>query len=220
MMITEPMKKKVYFISGLGADRTVFNKLDLSFCEPIFLDWITPLKKESLQHYALRLAETIKEPDATIVGLSMGGMIASEIAKVNPAMKAIIISSNRTAKEFPKYTRFITKYIPVYQLTTKPIMRLIFPITCWVLGAASKTDRDHLWAVIERTNIKFVKWCIWTIARWRLPEPQPNVIHIHGSADRLLPYHYVHADHTINGGGHLMIMNRAAEISELLKKLC
>ncbi len=215
-----PMKKKVYFISGLGADRTVFNKLDLSFCEPIFLDWITPLKKESLQHYALRLAEAIKEPDATLVGLSMGGMMASEIAKANPSMKAVIISSNRSAKEYPNYSRLLTKYLPAYQYTTKKAMRLIFPITCWFLGAESKADKTHLWGVIETTNLSFVKWCIWSITRWSLPEPQPNVIHIHGTADRLLPYRYVHPDYTIKGGGHLMIMNRAAEISELLKKLC
>ncbi len=213
-------KKKVYFISGLGADRTVFNNLDLSFCEPVFLDWITPLKKESLQHYALRLAEGIKEPDATIVGLSMGGMMASEIAKAHPAMKAVIISSNRSSKEFPKYTRFLSTYLPVYQLTTKMIMRIIFPLSCWFLGAETQADRRHLFGVIDRTDLSFVKWCIWAISRWRLPEPQPNVIHIHGTADRLLPFHYVHPDYTIHGGGHLMIMNRAAEISDLLKKLC
>jgi pimeloyl-ACP methyl ester carboxylesterase len=213
-------KKKVYFISGLGADRTVFKNLDLSFCEPVFLDWITPFKKESLQHYALRLAEAIKEPDATIVGLSMGGMMASEIIKAHPSMRAVIISSNRCAKEFPKYTRFLTTYLPAYQLNTKGIMRVIFPITSWFLGAENEADRKHLWGAIDRINLPFLKWCIWAIANWRLPEPQPNIIHIHGMADRVLPYRYVKPDYTIKGGGHLMIMNRAAEISELLKKLC
>ncbi len=214
------MKKKVYFISGLGADRTVFKNLDLSFCEPVFLDWITPLKKESLQHYALRLAEGIKEPDATIVGLSMGGMMACEIAKANPAMKVVIVSSNRCAKEFPKYTRLLSKYFPVYQLTTKMIMRIIFPVSSWFLGAETKADRKHLFGVIDRTDLSFVKWCIWAISRWHSQEPKPNVIHIHGTADRLLPFHYVHPDYTIKGGGHLMIMNRAKEISDLLKKRC
>ncbi len=211
--------KKVYLISGLGADRTVFSKLDLSFCEPVFLDWIEPHKKESLRSYALRLSEKITEPDATIIGLSMGGMIASEIVKAHPAMKAVIISSNRTAKEFPFYTRFSIKYLPLYKFTTKTIMRLIFPINCWTLGAESEADKKHLRGVIERTNLPFVKWCIWSIGRWDLTEPQPNVVHIHGSADHLLPYRYVKPDYTIKGGGHLMIMNRAKELSELLRKV-
>jgi hypothetical protein len=47
--------KKVYFISGLGADKRAFSFLDLSFCEPVFIEWIKPLKNETLQGYALRL---------------------------------------------------------------------------------------------------------------------------------------------------------------------
>ncbi len=211
--------KKVYLISGLGADRTVFSKLDLSFCEPVFLDWIKPLKNDTLRSYALRLSEKITEPDATIIGLSMGGMMASEIVKANPAMKAIIISSNRTSKEFPPYTRFLIKYLPLYRLTTKAIMRLIFPINCWVMGAETAADKQRLRDVIERTDLPFVKWCINSIGHWDLTEPQPNIIHIHGDKDNLLRYQYVHADYTIKGGGHLMIMNKANELSVLLRKL-
>ena len=211
--------KKIYLISGLGADSSVFSRLDLSFCQPVFLDWITPLENESLRFYALRLAEKIAEPDAQIVGLSMGGMIASEIVAANPGMRAIIISSNRTAKEFPGYTRATAKYFPVYQLTTKWIMRLVFPIHSWVLGAESRKDREHLRRVIERVDLEFVKWCIWAIVRWDREEAPANLIHIHGTADRLLPHRFVNPDISIRGAGHLMILNRAREISELLKKL-
>ena len=51
-------------------------------CEPVFLEWIDPVKNETLKNYALRLAEGINtnEPFA-IIGLSMGGMITSEIAR-------------------------------------------------------------------------------------------------------------------------------------------
>jgi pimeloyl-ACP methyl ester carboxylesterase len=211
-------KKKVYFISGLGADSTVFDQLDLSFCEPVFLDWITPLKKESLEHYALRLAESIREPDATIVGLSMGGMMATEIVKAHPRMKAIIISSNKSSTEFPAFTRFSIRYFPLYQLTTKWILRLIFPLTCWFLGA-NEQDKKHLWKMIERRDMAFIKWCIWAIGRWRSDSPRPNVVHVHGTADKLLPIRYVHPEHRVNGGTHLMIRNRAKEIAGLLQSL-
>jgi pimeloyl-ACP methyl ester carboxylesterase len=214
------LAKKVYFISGLGADRTVFRNLDLSFCEPVFLDWIPPLKKESLKDYALRLSEAITEPDATIVGLSLGGMMATEIVKAKPAMKAIIISSNRGSKEFPFYSRFFIRYLPLYKLVTKRIMMLIFPVSAWLLGAGTKEERQLLKDVIHRTNIHFVKWSIWALGRWKHEDVQPNVIHIHGSGDKLLPYRYVKPDHTIDKGGHLMVRNRAAEVSALLRKLC
>lgn len=51
---------KVYFISGLAADSRVFKHVVLPpGYEPIYIDWINPLTAESLQDYALRLAEKI-----------------------------------------------------------------------------------------------------------------------------------------------------------------
>src|SRR5436190_22473098 len=97
--------KKIYFISGLGADKRVFSFLDLSFCEPIFIDWITPLKKESLESYALRLRQSIPEPEPIIIGISFGGMLATEMAKADNRIKSIIIASNKTSDELPKLFR-------------------------------------------------------------------------------------------------------------------
>ena len=65
----------VYFISGLGADRRAFEKINLPERFSIHhLDWIQHNQGESLNDYAKRLAATIDttQPFA-IVGLSMGG---------------------------------------------------------------------------------------------------------------------------------------------------
>ncbi|MBC7650419.1 MAG: alpha/beta hydrolase, partial [Deinococcales bacterium] len=84
--------QKVYFISGLGADKRSFSFLDLSFCEPIFISWLIPLSKETLVAYALRLRATITEPNPIIVGLSFGGMLVTEMAKNDATVTPIIIS--------------------------------------------------------------------------------------------------------------------------------
>ena len=39
---------KVYFISGLGADEKAFQLLQLPGVEPVHLNWMPPLKKESI----------------------------------------------------------------------------------------------------------------------------------------------------------------------------
>jgi len=39
---------QVYFLSGLGADKRIFELLNLSFCEPVFIDWIPPQQNETL----------------------------------------------------------------------------------------------------------------------------------------------------------------------------
>src|SRR5689334_1375050 len=112
----------VYFISGLGADKRAFSFLDLSFCNPVFIEWIKPLKKETLKEYAIRLRKQIPEPDPVIVGVSFGGMLITEIAKEDHNVKGIIISSNKTKKEFPGIYR-AGKYFPIYQWVSSTLLK-------------------------------------------------------------------------------------------------
>src|SRR5437764_11227763 len=97
------MKPTVYLISAMGGDERVFQQLDLSFCNPVFINWIEPLKTENITQYAGRLKEQIKDPEPIIGGLSFGGMVAVEIAKQLPAKKIILISSSKSKKEIPYY---------------------------------------------------------------------------------------------------------------------
>jgi pimeloyl-ACP methyl ester carboxylesterase len=210
--------KNVYFLSGLGADKRVFSFLDLSFCKPVFIDWLKPVKNESLKSYALRLRKEIPERDPVIVGISFGGMLASEIAKADENAKAIIISSNKTHKEFPGYFR-IGKYLPLYKwIPGNSKSKMIKPVNLF-LGAKGKEQKQLLKQIITESDPLFVKWAIGAILHWDSKETAPNIIHIHGTRDRLLPYRYVKADYTIQKGGHVMTMDNHAEISAILKKL-
>lgn len=210
--------KNVYFISGLGASKKAFTFLDLSFCNPIFIEWIDPLKNESLPSYALRLSKQIKESNATIVGLSFGGMLATEIAKNNPSMQAIIISSNKTHREFPKLLK-IGKYLPIYQWLPNYSMKKSSTFFAWILGAKGKEQKITQQQIVKETNPIFTKWAIYAILNWYNTTIPKNLIHIHGTADKLLPYSLVNANYNIKKGEHLMIMDEANEISSLLKKL-
>ena len=57
----------------------------------------------------------IHEANPLIFGLSLGGMIAVEIAKSIPSAKVIIISSAKTKNEIPFYWKAF-KYMPVYKI--------------------------------------------------------------------------------------------------------
>ena len=94
---------KAYFISGLGADRTVFRNIHLpSTFEPVHLNWIEPQKNESLPSYAFRLAEKIDPSKPFIlIGLSFGGMLAVEISRIYKPKQLILISSIRSAQDLP-----------------------------------------------------------------------------------------------------------------------
>jgi len=210
--------KKVYFISGLGADKRAFSFLDLSFCVPVFIEWINPLKNESLQGYALRLKEQITGPEPIVVGVSFGGMLATEIAKTDPAIKAIIISSNKVSKEFPKI--YLTgKYLPLYKWIPSGFLKKATIIRSMFFSPIGKNQKKIFQQILNDTDTKFTKWAIFSILNWKNEIIPGNIIHIHGTSDKLLPYRLVKADYTIQKGSHLMIMNHHKEISELLKKL-
>jgi pimeloyl-ACP methyl ester carboxylesterase len=210
--------KKVFFISGLGADKRVFSFLDLSFCEPVYIDWIDPLKKESLESYALRLRKTIAHPEPVIVGISFGGMLATEMAKADPGIRAIIISSSKTADEFPGYLR-IGKYVPFYKWMPGTVMKRSAYLIKWIFGRNGKEQKKVFYEIIRDTDPDFVKWAITSILYWKNKEVPKNIVHLHGTADRLLPHRLVKADHLIKGGNHVMPMDSHEEVSALLRQL-
>lgn len=209
---------KLYFLSGMGADKRVFQFLDLSFCEPVFIDWIKPKEKENLQSYALRIREQMGEENPSIVGLSFGGMLAAEIAKTNPEIKAVIISSCKIHSELPPYFKAV-KNFRAYRALPHSFIRALTVRSGWLFGARGARQLKIFKSIIQESNLSFDYWALDSIAGWRNTEVPANVKHIHGTADLILPYRYVHPDFTVKGGTHLMVMNQHKEISSILKKI-
>ena len=134
-----------YFISGLGADRRVFGRLKLP---PNFIirhiEWIEPLKNESLFEYSKRLSDQMPEKkDFILVGLSFGGLVAIEINKILPAKKIILISSISNKNELSLRYRLLNllklhKIIPAFVL--KSPMTIIY----WFFNAKQRAERKLL----------------------------------------------------------------------------
>ena len=87
---------KIYGISGLGADKRIFDSLNLDY--PLIpVDWIEPTENESLKDYSNRLLKVIDtKSDFALLGVSFGGLVAVEISKVLKPRLTIIISSAET----------------------------------------------------------------------------------------------------------------------------
>lgn len=84
-------KTILYCIGGLGTDRTVFSALNILGVSLKVLDWLPHHKRESLESYAQRLAASADFPtDYYLLGVSFGGMLATEIAKKQPPKKLFL----------------------------------------------------------------------------------------------------------------------------------
>lgn len=211
------LDKNIYIFSGLGTDERVFVNIDLNEFHPTFIKWIVPLSNESIEDYAFRLLPQIKQPKPILIGLSFGGMMAIEVSKQIATEKVIIISSAKTYKEIPLYYRIpglinMHKWMPFRKLK-----KLNF-ITSWFFGTQSKTENKLLLQITKDTDPNYVKWAVDKIIKWHNNQIPANLYHIHGTKDRLLPLSKSQYDKPIEGGGHLMIMNKSTQITEILKQ--
>lgn len=209
---------KVYFLSGLGADKTFFQLLDLSFCEPVFIDWIKPLKKESLSSYAARIKQAFMADDAIVVGLSFGGMLATEIAIHNPGSYAILISSAKTKFEIPTWYK-AGRYIPLQHLAPESLQRWFILQMKYRLGIRTDFEKQIFTELIKRNDKQFNAWAVDALLNWQNEIVPANLYHMHGTHDKVLPYKLVKADHTIKCGEHMMVLTMANAISPVIKKL-
>jgi esterase/lipase len=100
------LTKELYIFSGLGADESIFQRLDFSGFNTNFIKWIVPNDKETIENYATRLIDQITSTKPILIGLSFGGLMAVEVAKQIGPEKVILISSAKTKKEIPCYYRW------------------------------------------------------------------------------------------------------------------
>lgn len=208
----------VYFISGLGADKRAFERLKLP---PNFsvhhLDWIAPLRHESLDDYALRLGASINtaQPFA-LVGLSMGGMIASVLSQKLRPQKTVLLSSIGCNKEFPPLLRFALKtqahkLLPDFLFRPKNLY-----FVQRLMGTQSQGQKALLRYFISQTDPQFIRWAINAIVNWQACERPNNLFQIHGSRDKMFPLKYTKADCVIENGSHFMVWAKAGEVSKRL----
>jgi pimeloyl-ACP methyl ester carboxylesterase len=210
---------RAYFISGLGADGRAFYKIKLPRgYEPIYLDWITPLPDENFQDYAKRFSQAIKQDEEFIlIGLSFGGMLASELAKITSPKKVIIISSLSSYQELPWYFKLAGK-LGIHRIISPSVYKRA-TIMNRFMGAGNKEMKSIVYSYVNNIDPAFIRWSLNVIVHWSHTERLSEMIHIHGSNDHLLPYRYVKADYMVKGGGHLMVMNRADEVNNILREV-
>lgn len=205
---------KIYAISGLGADKRVFQFLNLEH-DFIPIDWIDPLKNESIAEYAKRFSSVIDTSEKfCVLGVSFGGLIAVEISKfLNPEL-TILISSAETRNEIPLIYRILGKTKIVKIIPAK----LLNPPR-WMAKILFGTKKVALLnEILDDTDLKFTKWAVQELSAWKNEQKVEKVLKIVGTKDKLIPLKNKENIQLIEGGGHLMIIDNADEVSEIINK--
>lgn len=212
--------KKLYLISGLGADHRAFVNLKIPGVSTQVIEWISPDPEESIQAYVARLRPQIDtEQEVCLLGVSFGGIIAQELSKVIPCQQVIIVSSVQSHEEYSPLLRIarrirMDKIIPGRFL--KFLGKLLGP---FFFSVETANEKKLLKAIMQDTEIPFLKWAIDQIMIWRGTHVS-GTLHIHGTSDRIFPGKYLRNFHPIDQGGHFMIYNKAEEVVKLIQSIC
>lgn len=210
---------KIYQISGLGANEKVFKNLRLN---PDFeienIRWLQPEKDETLEHYSLRMAEKINiNEDFFLLGVSFGGMIITEMNQfLNPKYN-FLISTIKDRSEMPAYMRFAShsglhKAVPPGFLTSDNFLSYS------VFRKLYSARLPDLKEIFEFRDHFYLKWSMDRIVNWQNKTDLNNYLHLHGDKDLVFPYSKIHDAIEIKDGTHVMIMNKARKLSELINQ--
>ncbi len=211
---------KVYFLSGLGADKRAYKRISLpSGFEVFHIEWKPVRGDESIQEYAQYLSEEIDTSEPFILaGLSFGGIMAIEVSKIVKPVKLIVFSTVRTKSELPLLYRFAGK-LRLYKLLPYKLFSLSLPFLYWFFGPLDKEGRVLISEFLHQTDPVMLSWAFKQISKWENIEDLTESIHIHGSRDRVFPVGLCKPEYTIKGGGHLCVFTHAAEMNLILREI-
>ncbi|MGY0408386.1 MAG: alpha/beta hydrolase [Polaribacter sp.] len=211
-------KTSIYFIPGLAAGPEIFEHLELDSEKYTFhyLKWIKPIDlKEDVSNYANRMSHQITEENAVLVGVSFGGIMAQEMAKFVKPKKVIIISSVKNQGELPKKFK-IAKFTKIYTFFPTKIVANFEEYAQYFVGKSLKKKAEIYQKYLSERNEKYLKWSIHNILKWNTIKPVENIIHIHGTKDRVFPIKYIKNAIEIKDGTHSIILTKAKKISEII----
>ena len=210
--------KHIYCISGLGADERVFSKFEFPNYQVHFIKWITPVKDEPIESYAKRLSTQIHHEDPVLIGLSFGGIMCIEIARLIKARLIIIISSIKSSDELPLWMQLSGK-LKLNRLFPMRSFKLIEPLENYNLGVKTKAEKQMVNDYRKNIDTAYSNWAINAILNWKNKKAPENLYHIHGSKDRIFSLKKIKPDYTIRDGGHLMILNKSDEVNQCINTI-
>jgi pimeloyl-ACP methyl ester carboxylesterase len=213
----QPVAQKVlYCIPGQGADARAFWKMDIEGYTIVPLQYLTPLASESLPQYARRMAVQIDTTrQFSILGVSLGGMIAVEMTDFLRPERTIIISSASNSGQLAGKYKLVRALKPYNYLSGKWVIAGAM-IAQPVLEPVDAACRNFFRSMLLEKDPWFMEQASRMIAEWNRTETPPGIVHIHGRYDHTLPLKHINA-HIVVNAGHMMVLQYPELVNGLVR---
>ncbi|MCB9263332.1 MAG: alpha/beta hydrolase [Flavobacteriales bacterium] len=213
--------KHIYCIPGTGTDYRIFTKMVFDTGYVVhYVDYVLPDSGSSMNDYAHKLAEQIDTTQPyIIIGASLGGMLAVEMADFLHPEKVILIASAKTVDELPYRYKF-QKKVPIQRLVSGEVIKTSTLILQPLVEPDRNKEKETFIAMLHDKDPIFMKRAVDMILDWERTEYDSTlIVHIHGNHDKTIPYRNVTADYTIEKGSHVMCFTRSEEISAIVREV-
>jgi pimeloyl-ACP methyl ester carboxylesterase len=206
---------KVYLLPGIGCDHRMYDRFDLEGLDVHKLDWPPFPKGCTLAEIAQAMsAEVDTNGPHILAGVSMGGMVAQELAAITKPVKVVLISSWTGPQEWPLHAR-LGSSLRLHHLITHFTAWATWPVKR-VLGRRDRATDRLLWEMARKETVRKIRNGTGAILRWKGSPWTGTVVRIHGDKDRVVPMRFP-VDHVVRGGAHIMVLMRAEDVSRALR---
>ena len=207
---------KVYLLPGIGCDHRLYDRIDLAGFDVARLSWPEFPPGCTLTSIAQEMSNAVDKSEPHIlVGVSMGGMVAQELAMITKPEKVVLISSWTGPHEWPMLARAGSLF-QLYRSITHFTMWATWPVKR-ILGQRDRATDRLLWEMACAETARKIRIGTGAILRWKGSRWTGPLVRIHGDKDLVTPLRFP-ADHVVRGGTHIMVLTRAEEVSVLVRR--
>jgi pimeloyl-ACP methyl ester carboxylesterase len=207
----------VYLLPGVACDRRLFEKFELQGHDVHHLEWPFIGPDHSLGNIAEELLPQIdRSKEHVFVGVSMGGMVAQELALITRPRNVVLISSVTGPHEWPMLLHASRRF-KLHHLINNFTMHATWPIRQW-WNKGDPQIAKILFDMAVKQSAQQIRASAGAILRWKGSEWKGPLVRIHGDRDTLLPMRFP-VDHVVPGGSHIMVITRPQEIAGIVTKV-
>ncbi len=215
------MKYNTYIIPGFAADERMFRSLKVENSQTVCLNWENPQGARSFKEYAqnILLPKIDQSKPIVLVGFSMGGMVASELAKIINPYKLVFIASAKNRKELPVGKVQLLKILRPHKYMTQKRLAKLVKLAGPIFKFASKEHKQLFLAMVSDLPDGFIEFGLASFITWKKEDlPERDYIHIHGEDDSLILHKRVANKQLVPGGHYLMKTRSVPKINEIINE--
>jgi pimeloyl-ACP methyl ester carboxylesterase len=206
--------RRLILFPGMGGDRRLCQHLHIGGVMLLTPNHRSPLPGASLTEFATALAEEHKiGPDDVVGGVSFGGMLAAEIARLRAVRGLVLLGSCLDPRrKLPKSYQWLEKAGPLLPdaalglRTWGPILRSRFaPLT--------PEAEDMLRAMAAVYPVSQIRDFGRMLFSWDGARPACPTLSIHGDKDRIIPLAAAEPGVVLEKAGHAFTLTHAEQTS-------